>query len=64
MTNAEQYFFEMMKDPEFKEAFFQEKFKLDLEYQLDELKEKINNGKSKVTLIKSVNKIKKSLAHV
>lgn len=62
MTNAEKYFFEQMKDPEFKESFFQEKLKLDIEYQLDELKDKIKDGKSKTTLIKGINNIKKTLA--
>ena len=61
MTNAEKYFFEQMKDPEFKEAFLKEKLKLDIEYQLDELKAKINSGSSKSTLIRGVNKIKKTL---
>jgi len=63
MTNAEKYFQELMKDSEFKEAFFQEKIKLDIEYQLEELKDKIKSGKSKLTLIKGVNKIKKTLEY-
>ena len=61
MTNAEKYFQEKMKDPNFKEIYLQEKFKLDLEFQLDELKEQIKIRKSKTTLIRGVNKIKKSL---
>ena len=52
------------KDPEFKAGFFQEKIKLDVEYQLDDLKDKIKKGKSKTTLIKGINKIKKTLAVV
>ena len=64
MTKAEEYFFELMKDAEFKESFFQEKIKLDLEYQLDDLKEKIKNGKPKTLLIQGVNRIKKTLATV
>jgi len=63
MTNAEKYFQELMKDSEFKEVFFQEKIKLDIEYQLEELKDKIKSGKSKLTLIKGVNKIKKTLEY-
>ncbi len=63
MTNAEKYFQELMKASEFKEAFFQEKIKLDIEYQLEELKEKIKSGKSKLTLTKGVNKIKKTLEY-
>ena len=64
MTNAEKYFFEQMQDPEFKQSFFQEKLKLDIEYQLDDLKEKIKTGKSKTTLIRNINQIKKSLETV
>ena len=56
MTEAEKYFLEQMKNSEFKENFFQEKLKLDIEYQLEELKEKIKTGKSKITLIKDINK--------
>ncbi len=63
MTKAEEYFQELMKDPEFKESFFQEKIKLDIEYQLEDLKEKIKSGKSKLTLIKGLNKIKKTLEY-
>ena len=61
MTNAEKYFLEQMNDDEFKKLFFQEKIRLDIDYQLDELKEKIKTGKSKSILIRGVNKIKKSL---
>jgi len=42
MTNAEKYFLEQMKDPEFKESFFQEKLKLDIEYQLNDLNIQFN----------------------
>ena len=56
MTEAEKYFLEQMKNSEFKENFIQEKLKLDIEYQLEELKEKIKTGKSKITLIKDINK--------
>ncbi|MCX6153856.1 MAG: hypothetical protein NT007_06845 [Candidatus Kapabacteria bacterium] len=62
MTTAEKYFMEQMKDSEFKESFFQEKIKLDLEYQLEDLKAKINSGSSKTTLIRGLNKIKKTLS--
>ena len=61
MTNAEKYFLEQMNDDEFKKLFFQEKIRLDIDYQLDELKEKIKTGKSKSILLRGVNKIKKSL---
>ena len=62
MTNAEKYFFEQMQDSEFRESFFQKKLKLDIEYQLDDLKEKINSGSSKTTLIRGLNQIKKTLS--
>jgi hypothetical protein len=61
MTNAEQYFIELMKDDEFKKLFLDEKIRLDKDYQLDELRKKSKTGKSKSILIRGVNKIKKSL---
>jgi hypothetical protein len=64
MTNAEQYFIDQMKDPESKEIFYFEKIRLDIEYQLDDLKEKVKTGKSKSTLIRGVNKIKRTLVPV
>ena len=64
MTKAEKYFFELMKDPEFKESFLQEKLKLDLEYKLEDLKEKIKSGESKTVLLKRVNQIKRALTAV
>lgn len=64
MTNAEKYFIELLKDKEFREHYLLEKMKLDIEYELDELVNKINTGKSKTTLIRGVNKIKRTLSFV
>lgn len=38
MNTAEKYFHQQLADAEFRHFYFQEKAKLDMEYQLEELK--------------------------
>jgi len=58
MNNAEAYKSEKMKNAEFKEAYYVEKLKLDIEFMLDELSEKIKMEQSYNHLLKGVNKMK------
>ena len=61
MNNAEAYINEKMKDPTFRTAYLEEKTKLDIEFMLDELTDKIKMEKSYSELLKGVKKIKKIL---
>lgn len=61
MNNAEKYISKQMKSEIFRQAYFDEKLKLDLELQLNELKENIKSNKPTATLIRGVNKLKKTL---
>ena len=64
MNYAESYKEEKMKDANFREAYLEEKFKLDLEFMLDELADKIKMEQSYKELLKGVNKIKRKLVTV
>ncbi len=58
MNNAEAYKEEKMQNAEFKEVYYVEKLKLDIEFMLDELSEKIKMEQSYNHLLKGVNKMK------
>ncbi|NCO84330.1 MAG: hypothetical protein COW90_10845 [Nitrospirae bacterium CG22_combo_CG10-13_8_21_14_all_44_11] len=57
MNIAEKYFKKQFSSEEFRCSFLEEKIKLDIEYQLEELKRDIQTNKSSKTLIKRVKAI-------
>lgn len=57
MNIAEKYFKKQLSSGEFRCSFLEEKIKLDIEYQLEELKRDIQTNKSPKTLIKKVKAI-------
>ncbi|MDT3739327.1 MAG: hypothetical protein RO257_07485 [Candidatus Kapabacteria bacterium] len=61
MNYAQEYKEEKMKDLSFRKAYLEEKTKLDLEFMLDELSDKIKLEKSYSELLKGVKKIKRTL---
>ena len=61
MNNAKTYLEEQMQNKEFAEEFFTEKFKLDLEYLIEDLIENIEAGKPKKELIKRADELKRKL---
>lgn len=52
-----------MENEEFRNSYFAEKIKLDLEFLIDELVDNINSEKPKTQLLRHVKKIKNTLAH-
>ena len=63
MNNATKYFQKQMENEEFRNSYFAEKIKLDLEFLIDELADNINSEKPKTQLLSYVKKIKSTLAH-
>ena len=63
MNNAQKYKEENMKDLAFRKAYLEEKTKLDLEFMLDELTDKIKLENSYDELMKGVKKIKRVLVN-
>jgi hypothetical protein len=63
MNNAAKYFQKQMENEEFRNSYFAEKIKLDLEFLIDELVDNINSEKPKTQLLSHVKKIKSTLAH-
>jgi hypothetical protein len=61
MNDARAYIEEKMQDPSFKKAYLEEKTKLDIEFMLDELTDKIKTERSYSELMKGVKKIKRVL---
>ena len=57
MNIAKKYFQEQLKNEEFRHSYFEEKIKLDIEYQLEELKKDIQTRKAVEELIKKVDSI-------
>ncbi len=57
MNIAEKYFRKQFASEEFRRSFLEEKVKLDLEYQLEELKRDIQTHKSPKELLKKVDSI-------
>jgi hypothetical protein len=57
MTIAKGYLKQQMKNPEFKQSFLNEKARLDIEYQLEELKQDIAICKPASELIGIIDQI-------
>ena len=57
MNIATTYFKKQLSSKEFRSAFMEEKIKLDIEYQLEELKTDIQSDKSYEELIRKVDSI-------
>jgi hypothetical protein len=64
MNTAKKYFRQQFSIPEFKRSYFQEKIKLDIEYQLEELRSDIESHKPDEELIKKVDSIKQYVTSV
>ena len=59
MNIAKKYFQKQISVTEFKQSYLEEKVKLDIEYQLEELKKDIQSCKSSEEIIKKINRIEK-----
>ncbi|MBU0566909.1 hypothetical protein KKC52_02505 [bacterium] len=57
MNRAEKYFQEQLNSKEFRHSYLEEKIKLDIEYQLEELKRDIQTRKDGEELIRKVDSI-------
>lgn len=57
MSIAKKYLHKQLANKEFKQSYLEEKIKLDIEYQLEELKKDIKTSKSIEDLIRKVNSI-------
>ncbi|MBI5055262.1 MAG: hypothetical protein HZB61_01410 [Nitrospirae bacterium] len=57
MNIARKYFKKQIADKEFRQSYLEERVKLDIEYQLEELKNAIRTSKNIKELIKKVNSI-------
>ncbi|MBI4710113.1 MAG: hypothetical protein HY806_03360 [Nitrospirae bacterium] len=57
MTIAKKYFQKQLANADFRNSYLEEKVKLDIEYQLEELKKDIQTRKTIKELIKRVNSI-------
>lgn len=57
MNIAQQYLHQQFSNPEFRQTYFEEKAKLDIEYQLEELKQAIQAQTSIKTLIRKIEAI-------
>ncbi len=57
MNSAQQYVQQQLEHPEFRHAYFEEKAKLDIEYQLEELKQAIRTNTSVEELIRKIDSI-------
>ena len=64
MNIAKKYFEEQFTNEDFKRAYPDEKIKLDIEYQLEELKKDILSNKTTQELIKKVDSIKEYLLSI
>ncbi|MDL1969667.1 MAG: hypothetical protein LWW94_01600 [Candidatus Desulfofervidaceae bacterium] len=64
MNIARKYFEQQFTNEEFKRAYLEEKIKLDIEYQLEELKKEILSNKTTEELIKKVDSIKEYLMSI
>jgi hypothetical protein len=59
MNTAKEYFQKQLSVPEFKLSYMEEKFKLNIEYQLEELKKDIQSCKPSEEIIKKIDCIEK-----
>lgn len=57
MNIAKKYFKKQLEKDEFRRSYLEEKIKLDIEYQLEELKKDIQTRKSVKELIKKIESI-------
>lgn len=64
MNIAEKYFKKQFSSGEFSRSFFDEKVRLDIEYQLEELKRDIQTHKSPEELIRKIDLIEQFLISV
>lgn len=64
MNIAEKYFQKQLANDEFKRSYLEEKVKLDIEYQLEELKKDIKTRKPAKELIKKVDSIEQYVMSV
>ena len=64
MNTAKKYFEKQLSVPEFKQSYLQEKVKLDIEYQLEELKKDIQSCKPSEEIIKKIDRIEKYVLSV
>lgn len=64
MSIAENYLKRQLSSDEFRRSFLEEKVKLDIEYQLEELKRDIQSRKSPEELIKKVDSIEQYVMSV
>ncbi len=59
MNTAKEYFQKQLSVLEFKQSYMEEKVKLDIEYQLEELKKDIQSCKPSEEIIKKIDCIEK-----
>ncbi len=64
MSIAREYFQNQLANEEFKRSYLEEKVKIDIEYQLEELKKDIQTRKSIKELIEKVNVIEQYVTSV
>ncbi len=64
MNTAKKYFQKQLSVPEFKQSYMEEKVKLDIEYQLEELKKDIQSSKPSDELIKRIDRLEKYVLSV
>ena len=63
-TNAEIYFDEQMKDPEFRAYYSLAKEKVKLEFLIEKLTEDINNDYEKTKILKNARKFEKHISKI
>jgi phosphate uptake regulator len=64
MSTAKKYFQKQLSIPEFKQSYMEEKVKLDIEYQLEELKKDIQCSKPSEEIIKRIDRLEKYVLSV
>jgi len=64
MNTAQKYFQKQLSNAEFKHSYLEEKVKLDIEYQLEELKKDIKSCKSAEELVEKVDSIEQYVMSV
>ena len=63
MSTAKEYLKQQMQNPEFRQSFLNEKARLDIEYQLEELKRDIAVCKPANELIGKIDMIERFVQH-
>lgn len=61
---CKKYFQKQLSVPEFKQSYMEEKVKLDIEYQLEELKKDIQSCKPNEDIIKKIDRLEKYVLSV